>query len=102
MQIEFERHGGFAGVRLGSKINVDELPADEADRIKHLIEAADFFNLPAQIAAPKRQPDRFTYKISISGADRQHVVTADETAAPPSLVALIQALTSVSKQRRRA
>jgi hypothetical protein len=102
MRLQFERKGGFAGIPLTATIEIDELPPGEGQRFRDMISAANFFSLPSLIAAPTPIPDRFRYTLTIETAEQRHMVSVDETATPPSLRALIQALTSAAQLRRRA
>ncbi len=101
MRIHFERKGGFTGIPLTATIDVDELPEADGQHFRDIISAANFFSLPSLIAAPTPIPDRFRYTLTIETAEQRHVVSVDETAVPPPLRALIQALTSAAQVRRR-
>ncbi len=64
MQITFERSGGFAGLITTTTVDTATLPASEANQLRLLVEAANFFQLPSTIA-PGSQPDRFQYQLTI-------------------------------------
>jgi hypothetical protein len=72
-------------------IDVDDLPADQAASLQRLLDQADFFNLPANLASPAL-PDEFLYKISVELDSRSHTVQVNETAAPDSLRPLLSEL----------
>lgn len=90
MRISFERTGGFAGISRKKTVDTASIPANEADQLPSLVEAADFFNLPEKITASTTQPDRFQYKLTIEDEKREHTVTVSETALPGTLRPLIE------------
>ena len=102
MQIHFERKGGFTGIPFAITINVDALAEPERQVLHGLIDSADFFKLPAFIRSSKTLPDRFQYIIDVERNDQKHTVSVDETAAPASLMALIQVLASAAKAQPRS
>src|SRR5262249_18841041 len=64
MRIHFERSGGVAGISLGVIIDVDALPPPEAQRVRELVDASGFFALPAVLAGPGSDADRFQYTLT--------------------------------------
>lgn len=100
MRIHFERSGGFTGMRLNKVIDSELLTADEANTLQSELAAANFFNLPAQIAAPAEGADRFHYRISIDTGSQQHTVDFAESAAPETLQVLAQHLTTLARLQR--
>jgi hypothetical protein len=101
MRIEFQRSGGFAGLRLATTVDTDKLPADEADELKRLVDAADFFHLPATLKAT-RGADQFTYRLTVEAGDRQHTLEVSESAAPESLRPLLQRLAALARTAPRS
>jgi hypothetical protein len=102
MRIHFERKGGFTNIPLTTTVDVDQLPHAEADRLRQIIDAANFFSLPPQITAPTPLPDRFHYILTVETPEQTHKVSVDETAASPTLRSLIETLSSVARLRRGA
>lgn len=98
MRIRFERKGGFAGIPLAATINLDELSENEKQRIQDLVVAADFFSQQS-ITAPPR-PDQFRYTLTVESEGKSHTISVDDTAAPPALKSLIQAITPLAQLRR--
>lgn len=96
MRISFERSGGFAGMTLRRTVDTDELPPDEAERVRGLVEGADFFALPAAGAAG-RGADRFQYVVEVEHAGRRHAVQVGED-APPGLQPLLDYLTRLARK----
>ena len=97
MRIDFERTGGFAGMRLAAKLDTDTLPADQAGTLQGLIAEAKFFDLPAQIPAPPQVADQFHYRVTIEATGQRHTVDVGEAAASPALQALLQQLTLLAR-----
>ncbi|HHT9120859.1 MAG TPA: protealysin inhibitor emfourin [Candidatus Hypogeohydataceae bacterium YC41] len=98
LRIYFERTGGFAGIRFTTTIDTSELPPEEAEKLRKMVEEADFFNLPAKITSPSPQPDRFQYKLRVEEEGRQHTVTVSEEAMPPKLSPLVKWLMSAARK----
>ena len=100
MRIEFERSGGFAGLRLAATIEVDSLSVEEADELCRLVEEAGFFDLPTLIAGGDARPDQFTYKVTVETQGRGHTVELENGEPPPALRPLLDRLTRVARGRR--
>ncbi|PKO22614.1 MAG: hypothetical protein CVU38_08495 [Chloroflexi bacterium HGW-Chloroflexi-1] len=96
MRITFERSGGFAGMRLRATVQTAALPAEEAREIEALVAAADFFNLPPILSAPRPGADRFQYEITVEDGARSHTVRVDEAAVPATLQPLLRRLTRMA------
>jgi len=99
MRISFERTGGFAGIRLTTIVDPATLPIEEANHLRQLVEAADFFHLPATIISPTPQADRFQYRLTVEEKGRQHTVKVSEQAAPDALKPLIEWLVDAARRR---
>ncbi len=100
MRIQFERTGGFAGMRLAATIDTATLPADQANTLSGLIEAAHFFDLPAQIPAPPQAADQFQSRVTIEAEGKRHTIEAGEGGASPALQALLQQLAVLARSAR--
>ncbi|MBD1898297.1 protealysin inhibitor emfourin [Coleofasciculus sp. FACHB-129] len=98
MRISFERTGGFAGMRLTKVFDITTLPANEANQLRLLIDAADFFDLPAAIASNTPQPDRFQYKLTVEENTQQHTVLVSESAVPGNLRPLLEWLMAAARR----
>ena len=90
MRISFERTGGFAGISRTTSVDTANLPTHEANELPQLLEAANFYNLPANITAPPTQPDRFQYTLTVEDKDQTHTVTVSEAALPGTLRPVIE------------
>lgn len=97
MHVEFERSGGFAGLRLRATVDTESLPAEEARELEEMVEAADLFNLPPAIATPTPGADRFNYKLTVTDEGRQHAVEVSEPSVPTKLQPLLQRLAKIAR-----
>jgi hypothetical protein len=89
MHIQFERSGGFGGLRLSQSIDTDTLPPAEAKRAEEIVHAADFFALPESAAGPPQHADTFQYKLTIEKGDQRHTVRMAEGAVPETMKPLL-------------
>jgi hypothetical protein len=85
MRITVERSGGFSGISQTNSISTDQMPAEEAQKVADLVEAAGFFELPAVIRSKEPGADRFQYKITVESEHGTHTIQVDEAAVPPRL-----------------
>lgn len=98
IHILFERSGGFMGRTVSLNIDMDDLPEDEADTLRELLDEADFFDLPDDLRrAPA--PDEFTYSITVALEERQHSVRVSDTSMPDDLRPLLQELTKLLRRK---
>jgi hypothetical protein len=98
MRISFERSGGFAGITTKTAVDEKDLAPDEAQKLRQLVEEADFFNSPGKMMARSPQPDRFQYELRLEEKGRQHTVTISEEAMPAKLKPLVQWLMEKTRQ----
>jgi hypothetical protein len=98
MHIQFERTGGFAGLRLQHSVDAAKLPPEEAQSLHGMVQTAGFFDLPETITTPTPGADRFQYKVSVDSGDRRHTVTIHEGATPAALKPLLAWLTDKARK----
>ena len=101
LKVQWERTGGFAGMRMASSIDSGSLSEEEARRLHELVEAAGFFELPEELTGPAGGADRFLYTLTVEMDGRRHTVRTAEAAAPAALRSLIRWLTNAARARRR-
>jgi len=101
MRIDFERTGGFAGMILQAIIDTNELPEEEANELRQLIEEANFFALPPTIKSASGA-DQFTYRLTVIASVRQHSVEVSDGAVPDSMRPLINRLTTLARTNQRS
>ncbi len=99
-RVQFERSGGFAGLRLGLDLSTDSLSAAETEELERLVQAARFFELPAEIGGPAEGADQFVYRLTVESTDRSHTVEVGESAVPETLRPLIDWLTAAARKWR--
>lgn len=102
MRIDYERTGGFAGMRLAVTLDTAVLPPDQANTLHSLVAEAHFFDLPTQIPAPSPAADQFHYHVTIEAEGKRHAVEVGEASASPALQALLQQLTLLTRAARGA
>lgn len=97
-KIKFERSGGFAGITLQSTLDLDDLPEDEAEQARQLIDEAKLFDQPKQIKARSPMPDRFEYKLTIQEKGRRRTIVVGDQSTPANLKPLIDLLLARSRK----
>ncbi|SRR6266849_2829934 len=99
MRVEFRREGGFTGIPLTFELETESLAPEEAAALRELVEAADFFDLPAVISPPGLGADRFQYVLTLEENGKRHAVRTSEP-VPAALRNLIDFLVKFAKERR--
>jgi hypothetical protein len=99
LHIQFERTGGFTGIRLAVNLTAEDLPEDEWQALQSALQQAGFFELPPKIASPG-QPDRFTYQVTVETETRSHTVELGEDAVPDEVQPLIRQLNLIARKHR--
>jgi hypothetical protein len=91
MKVQIKRSGGVAGLLLPPiTVDSDALPSEESRKLHDLIQAADFFNLPAKSPPPPRGADYHQYAVTVDDGGRTHKVQISEEQMPQSLRTLVQ------------
>ena len=85
MRVVIERSGGFAGISRSQSLSTDDMPAEDAQKLRDLVDASSFYELPSVIHSDKPVPDAFRYKITVDSERGTHTVEVDEGAVPPRL-----------------
>jgi hypothetical protein len=93
--ITFERSGGVIGNELRLDLDLESLADYEAERLQKLIDEADFFSLPPNLAA-NSTPDEFRYTITIENGDASHTIRTSDTTMPQALLPLVKELTMLN------
>src|SRR5262245_47588354 len=106
MHVQFKTAGGLAHFPgLSAPLTLDSSTLSEADcrTLENLVEAAHFFDLPAQVGLrPPGAADMRQYTITITDQGRSHTVQISESMAPPALQQLLEFLQAQEKAQRRA
>jgi len=101
LRISIERSGGFAGLTMRTTVDEKEVAADEALKLRQLVEEANFFNLPGKIVSRSPQPDRFQYELRLEEKGRQYAVMVSEEVMPEKLKPLVKWLMEKARQTRK-
>lgn len=95
MRLTLNRSGGFLGAPLPARVvDTGSLEGARRAEIESLVQAADFFALPANLPpSGLPQPDRFQYDLQVEeSGGRIHRVRFGEDNAPEPLLALARTL----------
>jgi hypothetical protein len=94
MRVTFEMEGGLVYLAPSGPlvIDTDDLPAEEANELERLIEAAGFFGLPETSPPPAGAADYFEYTISVTSPERSHTVHLTDPIEDPDVQALVEYL----------
>ena len=98
--ITFERSGGVVGNEVYFDLDFENLSEDTAERLQKLIDDADFFNLPANLAM-SATPDEFQYKLTVDNGREYHSVRVTDTTMPKTLLPLVRELTMLKVLSRK-
>jgi hypothetical protein len=106
MRIEFSVEGGlayFPGLSKPVALDAGRLAKDEAGRLRQLVEAARFFDLPENPQALERAGADCQYCIlTVDDDGRKHTVRVAEPIRNPALADLVQAVREHAKAARAA
>jgi hypothetical protein len=73
-------------------IDTDDLPAQEANELERLIEAARFFELPETSLPPRGAADYLRYTLSVTRPEHRHTVHLTDPIEDPGVQALVEYL----------
>jgi hypothetical protein len=93
MHLSLHCVGGFTGPAGAQTRAVDlgQLPAHEAARLRALVQAADLAHLPASLLKARPQSWDFVYTLTVENGARREVRFHGD-AAPPALQELVEVL----------
>ena len=100
-RIQFERTGGFAGIRFAADFELDDLPKEQAHQILDLLDDMDFDELPEKILGKEPVADGFNYSVTVVTEKRKQTVITSDASAPQKMEPLLEILTQIAKQRAR-
>ena len=94
MRVELKTEGGFVYLPDRAPLHVDtaDLPAEEADELKRLVDAAGFFDLPEASAPPRGAADYLRYTITVTDPEHSHTVHLTDPIEDPDVQALVEYL----------
>jgi hypothetical protein len=102
MRIDYQCSGGFGGLRLAYKGEIDVLPAAEARTLLDLIEEANVFDLNQKQVSQKSGniPDDFACRLTLSKAGKTKTLSFNELGAPETLRRLSVHLRKLAIKKR--
>ena len=100
-RIQFERTGGFAGIRFVADFKPDDLPDEQSKELFDLLDDLDFDELPEEMLGDGTVADGFTYSITVKTRKRSHTVVTGDTSAPEKMQDLLQLLTRIARNQMR-
>jgi hypothetical protein len=101
VRIEFERSGGFAGAVLRTVVDTSELPEERRREWEALVRAATPFGAAASARAVPGRPDRFEYRLRVSGEHGAREGRAGEAELTPAQRELVARLMAHLREGRR-
>ena len=94
-KIYFKRAGGVLGREVEEEMDLNQLPADEAQQLMQLLTETNFFQTPQNLIASSVVPDEYEYTITVEAGNTRHTVQTSDSTAPESLRPLLQKLTEL-------
>jgi hypothetical protein len=99
MRIHFERSGGVTGIPIKATIDSQTLTGEETQRLQELMQAVDFFDLPAHlIETSPLGGDQFYYIVTIADEGQANTIKTTDSAAPADLRPLLHQLTLLARR----
>lgn len=95
-QINFKRTGGVMGREIETNIDLNELPAGEAQQLMQMITETNFFNIPQNLIE-STVPDEHEYIITVEAGNTHHTIQTSDSTAPESLRPLLEKLSQFAK-----
>ncbi len=95
-RINFKRTGGVMGREIDTYIDLNELPAGEAQQLMQMITETNFFNIPQNLIETA-VPDEHEYTITVEAGNTHHTVQTSDSTAPESLRPLLEKLSQFAK-----
>jgi hypothetical protein len=81
LRIDFQRTGGFAGLSMGTSVDVGELPPEEGSKLQQLVESLE--RSGADDSPPPGKPDRFQYEVTVTrGKESRRYCLAEQELSP--------------------
>ena len=91
-RVIYDRSGGAIGNDMHLELELDSLSEEDTKNLLRLIDEADFFNLPENLAVHP-SADEFKYQITVDAENRSHTVRVSDSTMEKSLLPLIKELT---------
>ncbi len=101
MRIHFERSGGFMGLKSSLLLNLDELPFDQAQTLRLLLDESQFLTLPEN-PPTHSTPDGFHYTITVETERITHTIHTTDANIPDELRPLLEYLSQRARPQRKS
>jgi hypothetical protein len=101
VRVYFKQAGGIAGWISEYFTDSSTLPAADAEQLRHLIEASDFFHLPEESGNGTPIADGYRFAVFLAVGRRNHTVETYDGSGPADSLALWELITWL-KQRAPA
>ena len=105
MLIQFQVEGGlahFPGLSQPVTFDTAKLPKAEAAELRQLVDAAQFFDLPATAGSRRGAADYRQYTITVEQGGRRHTVRLADPIEGEALQALVDYLSREASRLRRS
>lgn len=100
LKIQFERSGGFAGIKIRFSLEEKDLSPEERERLLEMLQQAGVFNQPKLRTSPSGV-DRFTYRLTVANGGKVHTIEVDESNMPQEMRPLVEYLNLMVRRALR-
>ena len=100
MRIQFERTGGIMGLKSSLLLDLDELPLDQAQTLRLLLDESQFLTLPEN-PPTHSTPDGFQYTITVETERITHTIHTSDASIPDELRPLLEYLSPKARPQRK-
>lgn len=100
MKINFERTGGFAGIRITAMLDTELMPQEDASHLEKMVDVSNFFILPEVLPAPEKGADYFQYRLTVELERQKHTVEVSEASVPDELRPLVNLMMEEARKVR--
>ncbi len=95
-RVRLTQSGGFGGLEMVATVDVDDLPAADAARVRQALAKVDFEPPKAKRSGPPGGPDRFQYDLEVTDGKRR-TLTAHEPDVSSELQEVIDVLLPLAR-----
>lgn len=99
-RIQFERTGGFAGIRFAADFKPEDLPEEQSKQLFDLLDDLDFDELPEQML-DENIPDGFIYSITVETRKKTHTVVTGDASASEKMQEFLRLLNRIARNQMR-
>ena len=98
-RIQYERTGGFAGMRFHADFEPGDLPEEQSRALLDLLDELDFDELPEDLTAGASHPDQFIYTITVKTHKGERTVVVGDSSASDEMRELLRMLDRIARRR---